>query len=86
MPKLRYVGGSHYREITKANFKSIGVEDQDKIHVAGRNAKVMLGDHKTPDTVEVSEAAATWLLDFERGDWEVVDESNAPKGATGSKS
>lgn len=58
---VEYTGGAHVRTITKANFTSVGVEDQGAIKVAGRN-------HPNPArarlerTVAVSDAAADWLV------------------------
>jgi hypothetical protein len=78
MPNLKYVGASHYREISKADFQSLGVEDQGAIRVAGESALVRNHDYKTPQVVELTEDAADALLDVEPDDWEETDEPAEP--------
>lgn len=76
--RLKYVGASHYREISKADFQKVGVEDQEKIRVAGESALVRAHDYKTPQVVEVSEDAADFLLNEEADDWEETEEPVEP--------
>lgn len=78
MPNLKYVGAAHYREISKADFESLGVEDQGKIRVAGESALVRNHDYKTPQVVELSEDAADALLDIEPDDWVETEEPPEP--------
>lgn len=75
---LKYKGASHYREVSAADFKSLGVEDQGKIRVAGESALVRNHDYDTPQVVEVSEDAADALLDIEPDDWEITEEPAEP--------
>lgn len=73
MPKLKYLGPSHFREIGKADFTSVGV-DQTAIKVARHDLFPEQKDKKYDDSVEVSQEAADWLLENEKGSWEVIEE------------
>lgn len=66
MPRLKhaYAGTPHRRVINARDFKSVGVDDQEKVEWTPENKHV----------AEVSEAAATWLTENEPGDWEVLEE------------
>lgn len=65
MAKIQYTGLSHFREITAADWKSVGVEDQNKT-VWERDAETVL---------DVSDAAAEYLLKKEpKGDFKVIED------------
>lgn len=75
MPKLKhaYAGSPHTRVIRAADFRSLGVEDQDKVEWSPKNKHV----------AELSEAAATALMELEPGDWELIDESGTASESGG---
>lgn len=73
MKNLKFVGPQHYREITEADWRSAGVEDQTAITVAGENAFVRSNDYKTPQVVKLSDDAAAFLLHTEGDLWEETD-------------
>jgi len=77
MPKLQYVGQSHFREISAANFTSIGAEGQKKILVARHDVFPEQNPNNVPTEVEVSDEAANWLLANESSDWKVVEDAPA---------
>lgn len=65
MPKIQYTGLSHIREISNADFKSVGVEDQNKCK--------WVRDERT--VLDVSEAAATYLLEQEpKGEFTLIED------------
>lgn len=68
---VRYTGQAGIRKISAADFKSVGVEDQNQIEVAGRNLQDAALAQKLGNTVEVSEAAAKYLT--EKESFELVD-------------
>lgn len=70
--KHAYVNTPHVRVITAADFKSIGVEDQQKAEWNPGNRHV----------VEVSDAAADKLVELEPGEWKIVDASSTSDGET----
>src|SRR5215213_11929235 len=59
MPKIQYIGISHYREITKDDFKGAGVEDQEGVGWDRDNRRDKEGFSQVN---EVSEGAAGLLL------------------------
>lgn len=83
MPKVKYVGSSNYREISAADFKSVGVEDQsglvwDRDDRRDRRGAAVIHD--------VSEAAATYLIEKEpTGDFEIVKEEAPERASEGDK-
>lgn len=70
---LRYVGQSHYRKLSKADFSKINV-DHDKVELAGESARARLNDRSTPSVGVFSEDAAIYLLANEPDEWKEVDE------------
>lgn len=62
MPKIKYVGGSHFRELGAADFKKFGVEGQKK-HTFARN-----------EETEVTDAVAKVLLDRLPTEFAVVED------------
>lgn len=78
MTTLKYTGQAHFREIGKADFSQHGV-DQNAIKVA-RHDIFPQDNHKNyKTTIEVSDEAATWLLEHEAGEWEVVEDEDQEK-------
>lgn len=76
MPKVKYTGGSHYRELGAADFKKFGVEGQKK-HTFARN-----------EETEVTDAVAKVLVDRLPNEFVVVEDekkSTATPGANQSK-
>lgn len=70
---VRYTGLSGIREIGAADFKNVGVEDQGLIRVAGAN---LHNNRKNlPREVEVSDAAAAYLVEHE--DFELVEDARS---------
>lgn len=66
-----YVNTPHLRVITAADFRSLGVEDQERAVWEPKNGHV----------VEVSDEAAAKLLEVEPGEWRVVDGDPSSDGA-----
>lgn len=64
MARVQYVGTSNFREITNADWKSIGVEDQGKV----------VWDRDKKEVHEISDAAWAWLNENEKGDYKLVTE------------
>lgn len=64
MPKLKYTGPADVRKIGKADFAAVGVEDQTAIEAVKKNGFV----------VEVSDAAAEYLLREESTTWKPHEE------------
>lgn len=62
MPKVRYIGTSNIREITAADWKSIGVEGQKKV----------TWDRDKKEAHDISDEALAWLEENEPGSYEVV--------------
>lgn len=78
MKTVRYTGISGVREISAADFRSVGVEEQNLIRVKGRNLSRQ--DPRFNDlsqTVEVEDAAADWLV--ANDDFEITDEDPEPE-------
>lgn len=72
MVKVKYTGTSNYREITAADWTSIGFKDQGKTVWDRDNARGTVGAKQVH---ELSEEAAQWLLDNEpEGDFEILEE------------
>lgn len=75
MVKVKYTGTSNYREITAADWTSIGFKDQGKTVWDRDNARGTVGAKQVH---ELSEEAAQWLLDNEpEGDFEILEEEEA---------
>ncbi len=73
MPKVQYVGISHYREITKADWESVGVDDQEAVRWDRDNRRDKEGFSQV---VEVSDGAATFLMEKEpKGDFAIVNDN-----------
>lgn len=73
MQTVRYTGTAGVREISSNDFKSVGVEDQNLIRVRGANLMDEQLRREIDDTVEVSEAAAKYLIENE--DFELVEKT-----------
>lgn len=58
-----YAGTPHTRQISAADFKSLGVEGQKQVSWSPANQH----------TAELDDAAAQRLMDAEPGDWELVE-------------
>lgn len=74
--KVRYTGEAGIRKISKADFESKGVTDQEDISVAGPNLRT---EHRQKfglpqEVIDVSKDAATYLVENE--DFEYIDTSN----------
>lgn len=84
MPRVQYVGTSHYREFTAADWKNVGVEDQDKV-VFDRDNRGGDGVHSGRSLAqvhEVSEAAAQYLMEKEpKGDFKLIEDEPADPAA-----
>ncbi len=75
MVKVKYKGGSNYREISAADWTSLGFPEQGKTVWDRDNAR---GAVSAKQVIELSEEAAQWLLDNEpKGDFEIVEEAEA---------
>lgn len=72
---VRYTGDAGIRKISAADFKSVGVEDQNQIEIAGVNLRDRARRNKLGTEVDVSEAAAKYLTENE--DFEPVEKSPA---------
>lgn len=68
MPKIKYVGTSHVREISKKDFTSIGLE-HDAVTI----------DTREDPTAEVSQEVADWLTKNEKGDWKILSDDGEEK-------
>ncbi len=79
--KVRFKGSSaHRRELTKADFQNVGVEDQGKVVFATRHANLVLNPKRYPPAdqeQEVSDAAGKYLV--ENDDFEEVKEESTPE-------
>lgn len=73
MAKVRYTGTSNYREITAADWTSVGFPDQGKTVWDRDNARGVVGARQVH---ELSDEVAQWLLDNEpKGDFEIEEET-----------
>lgn len=79
MPTLEYVGGSHFRSITAADFKKVGLEDAEAINLARSDVSVLRNTKNLPSTVEVSDEVAAFLLKNEKKDWKQVADETQPE-------
>lgn len=86
MPKLQYVGQSHFREISAADFKRVGADGQGKIRVARSDIFPEHNPDNVPTEVEVSDEAAGWLLANEAADWKTVEPDASASKSTDSAS
>lgn len=73
MAKVKYVGTSHYRVITKDDWKSVGVEDQETANWDRDDRQDRKGFSQV---VEVSDNALKFLMEKEpKSDFKVVEET-----------
>jgi hypothetical protein len=79
MPTLKYVGTSHFRKISKNDFKALDI-DQDAIELARHDLPAVQNPKGVPAEVEVSDAAAEWLTKNEPKDWKVVEKAEESSG------
>lgn len=73
MPKLKYVGTSHFRKISKADFKALDI-DHDALELARHDLPAVNNRNSVPTEAEVSDQVAEWLTKNEPKDWKVVAE------------
>lgn len=77
MPKVQYKGTSHFREITAADWKSVGVEDQGKV-VWDRDGTGSPHYPGAAQVHEVNDAAWAYLSEKETpGQFTLVEEAPA---------
>lgn len=78
MPKVKYTGLANYREISAADFKSLGVEDQQGVKWDRDDRRDRSG---WKQVVELSDAALAALQENDTADgyhsYEVVEEDNS---------
>lgn len=74
MPKVKYVGTSNFREIKKADWTSVEVEDQGAVMWARDRLNARTGAKLVHD---ISDVAWTFLQESEKNDFELVEESPA---------
>ncbi len=82
--RVRYTGTAGIRKISAADFKKVGVEDQQQIEVAGVNLGNTALKRKMGHEVEVSDAAAKYLTENEAFVL-VESDSTDTKGSTKTK-
>lgn len=73
MPKLQYVGLSHFREISKKDFKDNDI-DHDAVQFSRQNLSRASNPKKVPNVVDVSDEVAEFLTEIEPKDWKIVKE------------
>lgn len=75
MPKVKYVGTSNVREISAADWKSVDVEDQDKVVWDRDNKRLVQGGKQVQ---EISDAAWEYLQSAgDSKDFVLVEDSAA---------
>lgn len=78
--KLKYTGQSHFREVAAADFKSLGVEDQNQVKIARHDIEGADNWRNYKTEVEVSDAAGAKLLELEPTEWAEVTEEGSSDG------
>lgn len=82
MPKVQYIGTSHYREFSKADWSNVGVEDQSHVGWDRDNRQDRKGFNQVND---VSDAAAKYLMEKEpKGDFKIIEGEESTTESTGS--
>lgn len=80
MVKVKYTGTSNYREISAADWKSLGIEGQGKTVWDRDNARGTVGAKQVH---ELTDEAAQWLLDNEpEGHFEIIEEEQVSEPPT----
>ena len=79
MPTLKYVGGSHFRSITAADFQKVGLEDAEGFDLARSDVSVLRNPKNLSDTVQVSDEVAAYLMKNEKKDWKKVADETQPE-------
>lgn len=81
MPQLKYVGTSHFRDLSKKDLVDAGVpsdtEGLGALHFAREDADKSWNPKRVPHTLEVPQAVADLLLDLEPNAWKVVEDEDA---------
>jgi hypothetical protein len=72
VPKVQYVGTSNFREITTSDWKNVDVEDQSSTVWDRDNLRTRKDAKKV---LEISDAALAYLMENEKGDFKVIQES-----------
>jgi hypothetical protein len=73
MPTVKYVGTSHYREITKADWKSVDI-DHEPLKLARHDLRRAENLRGYSQTAEVSDDVLEFLNREEPGQWKVIDD------------
>lgn len=81
MKKVQYVGLSHYREFSAADWNSLQIEDMGKT-VFDRDNRGGDGLHAKGKSLaqvhEVTDAAAEYLMSEYPGEFKVIEDEDAP--------
>ncbi len=77
MQSIKYVGTSNYREITAADWKSLGIEGQSGV-VWDRDSTNVLHKRGAKQVHDLEDAAVEWLLANLSNEFEVVETSSEP--------
>ncbi len=80
MAKVKYIGTSNFREITAADWKSVGVEGQETAVWDRDDTRLRKG---ASQIVELNDAALAYLQESEKGAFEVVEDKPEEKPAGG---
>jgi hypothetical protein len=81
MPKIEYVGTSHYREISKSDWKSVDIE-HDAIKLARYDLRRSENLRGLPQSVEVSDNVLEFLNREEPGQFRVIQDRAASDDAS----